>query len=78
MWVKDCEEPEPEWGPEPGLWWKMMFDGSSNYSGHGIGFILMNPKGGYTSFTARLDFECTNNVVEYEACILGLEATIDL
>ncbi|XP_050897804.1 uncharacterized protein LOC127104675 [Lathyrus oleraceus] len=78
MWVKDFEKPEPEGGPEPGLWWKMMFDGSSNYSGHGIGAVLMNPKGGYTPFTARLDFECTNNIAEYEACILGLEAAIDL
>ncbi|XP_050875520.1 uncharacterized protein LOC127079143 [Lathyrus oleraceus] len=75
---RDYEEPGPEEGPEPGLWWRMMFDGSSNYSGHGIGADLMNPKGGFTPFTARLDFECTNNVAEYEACILGLEAAIDL
>ncbi|XP_050876112.1 uncharacterized protein LOC127079787 [Lathyrus oleraceus] len=27
---------------------------------------------------ARVDFDCTNNIVEYEACILGLEETIDM
>ena len=28
-------------------------------------------------FTAKLSFECTNNVAEYEACVLGLQATIE-
>ena len=27
---------------------------------------------------ARLCFDCTNNVAEYEACVMGLEAVIDL
>ena len=26
----------------------------------------------------RLCFDCTNNIVEYKACILGLEAAIDI
>ena len=26
---------------------------------------------------ARLDFNCTNNVAEYEACTMGLQAMID-
>ncbi|XP_050890237.1 uncharacterized protein LOC127095610, partial [Lathyrus oleraceus] len=29
-------------------------------------------------FDARLCFDCTNNIAEYEACILGIEAAIDL
>ncbi|PKI53831.1 hypothetical protein CRG98_025772, partial [Punica granatum] len=29
-------------------------------------------------FDAKIDFPCTNNVAEYEACILGLQAAIDL
>ncbi|XP_050914927.1 uncharacterized protein LOC127129855 [Lathyrus oleraceus] len=77
MLVKDCETPSPDEGPEPGSCWKMMFDGSSNCMGHGVGVMLMNPNGGYTPFTARLCFECTNNIAEYEACILGIEAAID-
>ncbi|XP_050908278.1 uncharacterized protein LOC127121891 [Lathyrus oleraceus] len=38
----------------------------------------MNLNGGFTPFTVRLCFDCTNNVAEYVACILGLEAAIDL
>jgi ribonuclease HI len=26
----------------------------------------------------KLHFECTNNTIEYEACILGLEAALEL
>ena len=33
--------------------------------------------GKYYPFTTRLDFNCTNNVGEYEACAMGLQAAID-
>ncbi|CAJ2662327.1 unnamed protein product [Trifolium pratense] len=46
--------------------------------GHGVGAVLISPRNGYTPFTARLCFDCTNNIAEYEACIMGLEAAIDL
>ncbi|XP_050920333.1 uncharacterized protein LOC127137971 [Lathyrus oleraceus] len=78
MVVKDCESPGPDEGPEPGSRWKLMFDGSSNYMGHGVGVVLLNPNGGYIPFIASLCFDCTNNIVEYEVCILGIEAAIDL
>ncbi|KAK2423436.1 hypothetical protein QL285_033889 [Trifolium repens] len=65
-------------GPEPGARWKLAFDGASNALGHGIGAVLISPRNGYTPFTARLCFDCTNNIAEYEACIMGLEAAIDL
>ncbi|XP_050896881.1 uncharacterized protein LOC127103684 [Lathyrus oleraceus] len=78
MVIKDCEIPGPDEGPEPGSRWKLAFDGSSNYSGHGVGAVLMNPNGGFTPFITRLCFDFTNNVAEHEACILGIEATIDL
>ena len=28
-------------------------------------------------FTAKLSFDCTNNVAKYEACVLGLQAAIE-
>ncbi|MCI25308.1 NBS-containing resistance-like protein, partial [Trifolium medium] len=65
-------------GPEPGARWKLAFDGTSNAMGHRIGAVLISPIDGYTPFTARLCFDCTNNMAEYEACIMGLEAAIDL
>ena len=55
-----------------------MFDGASNAMGHGIGAVLTSPRNTHIPFTARLCFDCTNNVAEYEACVMGLEAAIDL
>ena len=57
--------------------WKLYFDGASNALGHRIDVVLITPEGEYCPFTARLDFNCTNNVVEYEACAMGLQAVID-
>jgi ribonuclease HI len=65
-------------GLEPGARWKLAFDGASNAMGHGIGVVLISPRNGYTPLAARLCFDCTNNIAEYEACIVGLEAAIDL
>ena len=45
--------------------------------GHGIGAILISPEREYCPFTTRLNFDCTNNVAEFEACIMGLQAAID-
>ncbi|XP_022158764.1 uncharacterized protein LOC111025231 [Momordica charantia] len=47
--------------------WTMMFDGASNELGHGIGAILISPKGELYPLTARLCFDCTHNMAEYEA-----------
>ena len=55
-----------------------MFDGASNSLGHGIGEILNSPKNFQKPYTSRLCFDYTKNIAEYEACILGLEAAIDL
>ena len=57
--------------------WKLYFDGASNVLGRGIGAMLISPKGEYCPFTARLNFGCTNNVAEYKACFMGLQAAID-
>ncbi len=57
--------------------WKMSFDGASNALGHGIGAVLVSPEGDHYPLTARLDFFCTNNIAEYEACIMGLRAAIE-
>ena len=57
--------------------WKMYFDGVSIALGHGVGVILISPEGNHCPFTAKLSFECTNNVAEYEACVLGLQTSIE-
>ena len=56
----------------------MVFNGASNALGNGIGEVIISPEGFHTPFTARLCFDCTNNMAEYEACILGMRTAIDL
>ena len=55
----------------------MSFNGASNVLGHGIGAVLVSPEGNHYSFTTRLNFFCTNNIAEYEACIMGLRVAIE-
>ncbi|PKI49429.1 hypothetical protein CRG98_030161 [Punica granatum] len=55
----------------------MYFDGAVNSTGSSIGAVLISPDGRYYPVAAKIDFPCTNNVAEYEACILGLQAAID-
>ena len=57
--------------------WKMYFDGASNALGWGVGAVLISPEGNHFPFTAKLSFDCTNNVVEYEVCVLGLQTTME-
>ena len=57
--------------------WKMYFDRASNALGRGVRVVLISPEGNHCPFTAKLSFECTNNVMEYEACVLGLQAVIE-
>ena len=54
--------------------WTMYFDGAVNSRGAGIGVILISLEGEIIPMAKRLEFKVTNNQVEYEACIFGLEA----
>ena len=78
MLVNNCEELRPYDGPEQGSQWTLVFDGASNALGNDIEAAIISPKGCHTPFTARQCFNCTNNMAEYEVCIMGLKATIDL
>lgn len=71
-------EVSPKEGPKRGSRWTLVFEGASNARGHAIGVVITSPTGFHIPFTARLCFDCTNNMGEYEACIYSLEATIDL
>jgi len=57
--------------------WIVWFDRASNVIGHGVGAALVSPDNQCIPFTARLGFDCTNNMAEYEACALGVQAVID-
>ena len=58
--------------------WKMYFDGATNKNVSGIGILLISPKGTHIPFSGRLNFLATNNATKYEACIMGLQATLGL
>ena len=62
--------------------WKLYLDGAANQSGFGIGILLISPQGDHIPRSVRLVFSnhhrLTNNIVKYEACITGLETTLDL
>ena len=55
----------------------MYFDGTANHFGYEIGVLLISPHGDHFLRYVLLRFSnrhpAMNNIVEYEACILGLE-----
>ncbi|RVW62081.1 Transposon Tf2-12 polyprotein [Vitis vinifera] len=62
--------------------WYLYFDGVANQLGYGIGVLLVSLQGDHIPRSVRLAFHdrhpITNNIVEYEACILGLETALEL
>ena len=58
--------------------WTLFFYGSRSKDGVGAGCVLVDPKGTETMIACRLEFECTNNVVEYEALVQALDKSIDM
>jgi len=59
-------------------WWTMYFHGAVNVCGNEMGAMIISPNKKQYSISVKLQFGCTNNTTEYEACILGLEATLEL
>ncbi|XP_069150804.1 uncharacterized protein [Solanum lycopersicum] len=58
--------------------WRLFFDGAANHQGKGIGAVLVSESGQHYPMEAKLRFNCTNNMEEYEAYIFGLEMAIDM
>ncbi|XP_070032108.1 uncharacterized protein [Nicotiana tomentosiformis] len=58
--------------------WRIFFDGAANFKGTSIGAVLVSETGQHYPISAKLRFPCTNNMAEYEACILGLRLAIDI
>jgi len=56
----------------------MYFDGAENVCGNGAGVMIISPNKKQYLISIKLQFWCTNNIAEYEACILGLEAALEL
>jgi hypothetical protein len=58
--------------------WGLYFDGGNSSSGSITRVVLISPYKEATLFSFRLEFNCTNDIVEYEALILGLNLAIDM
>ena len=54
--------------------WKMYFDGAVNQYRNEIGVLLITPDGSHVPLTVKLNFEATNNMAKYEACITKMGA----
>jgi hypothetical protein len=58
----------------PTDFWSMDFDGAVSKEGVGAGVWLHNHRSRYSeNHSYKLNFQCTNNIAEYEALMLGLK-----
>jgi hypothetical protein len=64
--------------PDKNQIWSLYFDGSKSKEGAGAGCVLIDPKGNKNLISFWLEFECTNNMAEYEALLQGLKKALDL
>ena len=53
--------------------WIIHVDGSSTQHAGGIGVVLQSPKGDRLTYKVRLQYQKTNNEVEYETLLKRLE-----
>jgi ribonuclease HI len=58
--------------------WRLYFDGSVCAKGQGAKCVIVSPSGVDIDLSIRLEFACTNNQVEYESLLHGLEYLRDL
>ena len=56
----------------------MYFDGSLMKTGVGVGLLFVSPLRVHMRYMIRLHFAASNNAVEYEALVNGLQITIEL
>jgi ribonuclease HI len=67
-WTPGAQDEEKTTDPEA---WTIFYDGSWGTFGAGAAAVLISPSKLKTCYAARLDFNCTNNIAEYEALLLG-------
>ena len=56
----------------------MKFDGSFIINSGGIGVVLYHRGGETITLSFKLEFLCSNNIVEYEAYLTGLATTLEM
>jgi ribonuclease HI len=68
-WMPGAQEEEANKDAEA---WTVFCDGSWGTFGASAAAVLVAPSKVRTCYAIKLDFSCTNNIVEYEALLLGL------
>lgn len=58
--------------------WKAYVDVARNHDGVELGLAIVSPHGDVAYRSVRCGFPVTNNMAEYEAMLLGLDATKEL
>ena len=58
--------------------WSIYFHGSISKIGGGAGVYIISLIKDFKYLSYKLNFECTNNVAEYEDLLLGLNALKDM
>ena len=58
--------------------WKMYFIGVVNQYRNGIRVLLITLDRSHVPLAVKLNFEATNNITEYKACIAGMKALKEL
>src|SRR6185503_18664881 len=71
--IQDNEFPDEDLMVTEDDTWTLYFDGASNQKGCGVRVLLLTPKEEHVPISINHDFDVTNNAVEYEACVVGLE-----
>lgn len=56
----------------------MFFDGAANFKGVGIGEVLISESVQHYLASGKIRFPYTNNMAEYEACIIGIRMAVDM
>ena len=56
----------------------MYFDRAMTQYGNGIRVLLITLDGSHVPLAIKLNFEATNNMAEYKACITGMESLQEL
>ena len=62
----------------PGRKWTLRFDRSATTTSNGVGIVLSCENGDTIPLSLKLGFSCSNNVVEYEAYLIGLTIALSI
>jgi len=78
VFMEDEKEPCAQPATETDECWHMHFHGASYVEGNDARVILFLPTEKPYQYSLRLNFECTNNILEFEALTLGLREASQL